>query len=359
MSTAELRGSFRPARRTDLDSIVDVRRRVLGDFLTWDDPGYLQWRYDFDGSQDARGKCLVVARGNRVLGMIGAEFIRLAANKEVVEALSLMDIMVDPELDGSGLGIWLNMAVFADHPVVIEIGANPNSIGLITKLFDRMPDRRDYIAPVTLHRYLNDRLGNRSLARFVAVPADALLALLRRVAARRTPAIWDLHPLTRFDASVERLFARRWAASDVTYERTSDYLNWRLFSNPRAKCSVMGAFSNGELVGYSAFQVRDRPDGLRFVSLVDWLVDERFGLVGAMELFQQTIALAARDGADFVSVTHLHSRTQGRLWRLGFVGLPAPFNTVGLHCSATAVLPQLDQSPWFLTEANTDRDGLT
>ena len=89
---------------------------------------------------------------------------------ETVDALSLMDIMVQPELDGSGLGIWLNMAVFEQHPVVIEIGANPNSLGLINRLFHRLPDRKVYVAPLSFSRFLANRLHISPVANLLALP---------------------------------------------------------------------------------------------------------------------------------------------------------------------------------------------
>ena len=359
MAGSELQASFRAARHEDLPSIMDVRRRVIGDHLTWNDEQYLKWRYDFDGRSDARGRCLVVCHGSRVLGMIGAEFVRIAIRAERHDALSLMDIMVDPKIDGSGLGIWLNMAVFQSNPVVIEIGANPNSIGLITRLFDRLPDRREYIAPLTLKRYLSSRVRSKIIARVLAAPIDAALAAGRALTSRRAPREWHLHPIKRFDASVDRLFSRRSSPSDVMFERTAGYLNWRMFGNPRARYSVLGAYSNAELVGYAAYQLSQRSDGLRVVILVDWLVDERFGQAGIVDLIQQAVRFAAKDEADFVSVNALHARTQRRLWRLGFVSHAAPFNTVGVHFGDRERYAELlDGSRWFLTEANTDVDGI-
>ena len=57
------------------------------------------------------------------------------------------------------------------------------------------------------------------------------------------------------------------------FVRSSGWLNWRLFRNPRAQYKVFGAWENGDLVCYAAYQSTLRPDGLRTVSLVDWLVD--------------------------------------------------------------------------------------
>ena len=137
MKPDELRAGFRPATRAELPQILSIRRKILGDHLRWDDERYLTWRYDFDGASrdEARGTCFVVLRNERVLGLVGAEHMRLTYDDDRLRSLLIMDIAVDPSIDGSGLGIWMDLALFDVHPIVLAIGANPNSIGLVQKLF--------------------------------------------------------------------------------------------------------------------------------------------------------------------------------------------------------------------------------
>jgi hypothetical protein len=360
LTSPQLHESFRPATLADLPGVLELRRRVIGENLTWDDSRYLQWRYDFEGRPDGHGSCLIVASGGKMHGMIGAEKIRLAVGHETLDALSLMDIMVQPELDGSGLGIWLNMAVFEQHPVVIEIGANPNSLGLINRLFHRLPDRKVYVAPLSFSRFLANRLHISPVANVLALPANAAAVLWRALSFRPKPSRWYFHDIARFDASVERLFAERWAPEEVTLVRSSNYLNWRLFRNPRATYKVFGAWENGDLVCYAAYQSSLRPDGLRSVSLVDWLVDRRYGLEGFKTLVRETVTRAWRERADIVTVTPLHARSEKSLLGLGFLSQLNQYNTVGVRCTDPARWPGLhDGDAWFLTEAHTDRDGIS
>jgi hypothetical protein len=360
LTPQQLHESFRPARMGDLEGVVALRRRVIGSNLSWDDSRYLRWRYDFEGRPDGRGDCLAVVAGGQVHGMIGAERIVLARGDERIDALSLMDIMVKPELDGSGLGIWLNMAVFERHPVVIEIGANPNSLGLINRLFHRLPDRKVYVLPLSFSRFLANRVHIPAVANLVALPANAAAALWRGLSYRRKPRRWYWHDISGFGPAVDRLFAERWAPEEVTIVRNPAYLNWRLFRNPRASYKVFGAWENGELVCYAAYQSTLRPDGLRSVGLVDWLVDRRFGLDGFKALVRETVDRAWRERADIVTVTPLHARSEKSLLSLGFLGQSSEYNTVGVRCANAALAQRLhDGSAWFLTEAHTDRDGIT
>lgn len=359
MAPDELRASFQPARSPHLPSIIGMRSQ--GSPVPWDDARYLRWRYNFEEQPDSRGRLMVVARGDKVLGMIGAEKVRLIRGDETLDALSMMDIMVDPEVDGAGLGVWLNMAIFAENPVVFEMGANPNSIGLINRLFHRLPNRKQYTAPLSFRRYLAKRSRSKlrkAIMPVLAAPADVTLQLWRAIAFRPVPPSWSLRDLMQFDDSVDYLFARRWASTEITFERSSRYLNWRLFENPRAKYSVLAAFEAGDMVAYAAYHLSNDAGGMRIVRLVDWLIDARHGFTGFSLLAQEIIRRALAERVDLVSISPLHARIESSLWRLGFVTRPSSeFATVGVRCAEPVPWPDLlDGSAWCLTEANSDPD---
>ena len=359
MTPDELRESFQPATARHLPSIIDLRSQFRS--RSWDDERYLRWRYDFSERTGAGNKLMVVARGDRVLGMIGTESVRLVRSSKTLDAVSTMDILVDPALDGAGLGAWLNMAIFAGNPVVFAIGANPNSLGLVTRLFYMLPNRKPYIAPVRVGRRLARqfpyRIG-RVVAPLVAAPADLGLSLWRSVSYRRLPQSWSLQDLTLFDESVDSLFARRWGAEDITFERSSNYLNWRLFENPRVRYSVLAAFEDGDMLGYAAYCTRDEDNGIRASRLVDWLVDARYGFTGFSMLAQEIIRRAVAERADIVSISPMHSRLEQSLWRLGFITRPSSeFATLGIRCAEPTPWPELrDGAEWCLTQANSDLD---
>jgi GNAT superfamily N-acetyltransferase len=359
ISADELNAAFRAATLADLGAIVDLRKRVLGKAIAWDDARYLQWRYDFTGRSDARGSVLAVIRGDRVLGMIGMERLSLISDAEQLTVPSLMDIMVDPELDGTGLGIWLNLAIFARNPIVIEIGANPNSLGLISRLFHRLPDRRQYVAPLRWRRIVGSRLRSRIAAASVATPFDLAAKAWRRLRYEKLPEGWSAQAIERFDGDAAQLFRSRLGPREVVVERTAAYLNWRLFENPRARCKVTAFYRDSRLIGYWAAQVSVRPDGLRSVEMVDWLIDEESGLAGLRRLLQHAVQWAEAEDADYVSVTTLHATSERILAKLGFFGRSQAYNTVGVHCADPQRWPELlEGSRWFLTESSTDRDGI-
>lgn len=360
MSAGQLYDSFRAATAADLPSILGVRRQVIGDQLRWDDERYLRWRYDFDGRRRGRNRCLVVAKDGRLLGFIGTEDVWLVRGQDALPALSLMDIMLDPAFDGSGLGIWLNMAIFEQYPQVFEIGANPNSIGLIRRLYRILAIRNHFVSPVNLSRYVRTRLKLGAASTLLARPVNLGVRAMQWATSRRAPFTWGFAPIRRFDESVHDLFDRRWNPGEVTFARTSSYLNWRLFENPRANYEVIGAYRSGRLIGYMAFQVTTRYDGLSELAVIDWLVDAEYGARAFRQLLLRGRAEAVRRNLDLMSVTPLHHATEKLLPALGFIRQTHEFNTVGVRFREPLPWPELhDPASWFLTEANTDRDGLT
>ena len=304
----ELRDSFQAATLDHLPGVIRLRNKVRS--APWDDASYLRWRYDFEGRPEARARLMIVARGDRVLGMVGA---------------------------------------------------NPNFLGLITRLFHLLPTRKQYISPLRLRRSLAKRFrtGMGALAAPVlAWAADLGLSLWRAAPFCRIPSSWSLRELTAFDDSVEDLFARRWGPEDIAVQRSSQYLNWRLFQNPRARYSVIAAFEGDDMVGYAAWQVRADADDPKVVRLVDWLIDARHGFAGFSLLAQEIMRRALTEGADLLSTGPLHSRLERSLWRLGFLARPgSEFATTGVHCAEPPPWPELyDGSAWFLTQANSDLD---
>lgn len=358
MTPDELRASFQPAQLRHLPSILYMRSQ--GNPLPWDDQRYLQWRYDFVGKPDSRGRLMISAQGDTVLGMVGIEKVRLFHDKKILDAVLVMDIMVDPSLYSTGLGAWLNMAIFDQYPVVFEIGANPNSIGLISRLFHLLPNCKYYVAPIRFDQYLAKRLRIPFLASLLAVPANFGFQLWRTMVSHQIPSSWSLRDLTQFDDTVDRLFTRRWNGDSITVERSSSYLNWRLFASPRARYSVLAAFEGSEMVGYIAYQRYNQSDGLKSFRLVDWLLDGRYGFFVFNVLVQEIARCAHAEKIDRINLSPLHNTLEQSLWRLGFLSRPGnKYATVGVRCSEPIPWPSLyDGLAWYITEANSDIDGI-
>jgi hypothetical protein len=350
-----LRDSFRLAVEDDLTAILTLRRVAFGSNLTWDDERYLRWRYAFDGCE-AFGQMFVVKLDHRVVGMIGAECVRLVHGGRSENSMSLMDVLVDSSLEDAGLGVWLNMAVFERCALIFEIGANQNSLGTIDRLYHRLPNRTCYSYPLTLSSYLERRLRVNWLAMAFAIPLNAALQLARVFAFPSPSSRWQFRDVQRFDAAVESVFDAR-ANAAICVERSARWLNWRLFDNPRSTCEVIGAYDGDRLDGYIAFHRRGAGSKAHTIDIVDWLVVRQQGRNLVRRLVSEVVRRAVASKAEFVRATML-AEPEGRILRkLGFVQQSNEYLTAAVRVQDKSAYAHLfDGSGWFLTDANTDTD---
>lgn len=66
----------------------------------------------------------------------------------------IMDVLVHNAFEGTGLGVWFNMAVFERCPLIFEVGANANSLGVIDRLYQRLLNRTCYAYPLHVGQYV-------------------------------------------------------------------------------------------------------------------------------------------------------------------------------------------------------------
>jgi GNAT superfamily N-acetyltransferase len=359
LSAQQLLANFIPGRAEHLTGVVALRRTLFGAGISWDDAAYLRWRYRFGSTTQGRGDCWVLLLDGTVAGMVGAEEIELRRGEEKVAAWSTMDIAVDPRYEGSGLGSWMNLRLCEAAGCAITIGSNEKSRAMITRTFQRLPNRRTYVMPLRFQRVFYKRLGALWLAKAIAPIAEGLARVWRWVVFLGAPGSIELKPIQRFGADSADLLRRSIDPLERQVGRSVDYLNWRLFGNPRARYSVIGAYEGGVLLGYMATALRGSPGAPATLVMADWTAErQRFN-----EVFRALCANAARtavaDGAESVSVTAYHARSEKVLRRLGFLPRFGSYETIAVYSVDSGILRQLTApQPWFITEANTDRDTL-
>ena len=83
------------------------------------------------------------------------------------------------------------------------------------------------------------------------IPSEELSGLVVHVLDSAPPQAGDLS---------ERFI---WLYGGMTIHRDTDYLQWRLFDNPYVKATMLGAFTQGQLVGWIAYSIGD--DGMGYI----------------------------------------------------------------------------------------------
>jgi len=360
-----LDAGFRPATLADLPAVLALRRRVLGNDLAWDDALYVRWRYLPEAGERGLATCWLCTRGEELLGMIGTEALCLQAGDLRQQVHAAMDLMVQPELAGCGLGVWINQTVCERLGCVLAIGSNPNSKGVLARTFEALPDRRTHTHPLHFAHFMAKRLPHHGLLAGVAAGlADITMVVLRtgrlwftgrRLSATRltqwaagTPEHRDMEALLRAARRPDR----------VEVDRDAAALAHRLLANPRTRCEVWLVREGGRPVGMMATRVVPIEGGRQAVQVLDAVIDPARLRPALRALLARVTARAFRGGADYLTWTLYDPALEAELKPLMFRTAPHPYETMSWVCPNGAFREAvLARAGWSLSDIHTDRDS--
>ena len=359
VTPAQLLAALRPAGEGDLAAVLLLRQENIGPSIVWDDEAYLTWRYRFGRTGYGFGDLWMAMHEGELLGFIGVEDMVCTHASRRVTCGRVMDILVAPRTKNSGLGIWLSQAMFRQNTFTLSVGANPNSVGTVHRLYALLPQPGMYQHPIDLQRYLEQRFGAGIMTRAAAQLGNLTMRCWRQLSRLTAGNAWTIKAVNRFDKSVEALAAKASIGpNEVVVERSADYLNRRLFDSPRSAYSVWGAYRGGEWLGYIAWRITLRSDSEVWMHVIDLQVDavQHDAALRALLAFSLRQAELAR--CNFVGVTLQSGQYTGVLRRHGFLG---PKNNVhhivGLHAADPELLRTLCSGNWTLTDLCADQDG--
>jgi hypothetical protein len=357
VAPAELLATLRPAVLDDLPAVLSLRQLEFGPDITWDDRAYLSWRYRLGRADCGLGDLWVVNHNGVLLGMIGTEDMVCMHGGRRFAGLRAMDILVDPRAKNSGLGVWLNQALFRRGEFTLVVGSNPNSIGIMKRLYRLLPSGSSYYRYVDLRRYLQWRFGKGAVAWLGAHVGKLIMRAWRLLAQWRYSGAVAIQPIHRFDESVNALMAK--ASTDpneIVVERSGSYLNRRLFDNPRARYHAWGAYRDGEWLGYIASRIVRRDDGESWMHVMDVVVNaqHRTSTLDALVAFVSRQAELGH--CSFIRIMLQGTNGRDALRRHGFLG-PKGDHVITVHAEDPSLLEELCSSQWRLTELSFDRDG--
>ena len=316
----ELLRSYRPARLSEVDAILELRRLVNGT-MWWDDEPFVRWRYFSRRMENGTGSYWVFAPNGEILGGCGLEPVDLVIDGECAAAVRALDIMVRPELDGRGLGAFMNLALFRHFPIVLVTGSNEKSHQLLCRMFQHTLDLQLWKTVIESHVVLEERPGFRRLAHMLAPGIDLMLRIARTRRRTSLPRGTTIRELMAFDSTVTDLSRCCERKGRVFVRRSAEYLNWRFFQNPRCIYRAFGAFTDRRLDGYVVARFNSaRPNRRNESEIVDWLVppdlEHSNVLLGA--LLQTAVDALAAEGARLVSCSAFDAGIEGVLEPNGF-----------------------------------------
>ena len=357
LSKDDVLRAYRPAREDDIPQILALRRRVNG-AMWWDDPKFVEWRY-FSRKTDACDTSYwVFVKNGEALGGCGIEPVTLVVDGIAMSAVRSFDIMVRPDLDGLGLGAFMNLVLFHNFPITLVTGSNERSHALLTRMFHYTTDLKFWKTAIRSKTLLEEHLGLGSASTAVAWAADPLLALWRSRHSIVPPADVAVREITSFDARVADLSKRCEVAGRLIVRRSDDLLNWRFVQNPRCRHRIFGAFRGDRLDGYVITRFnRSRPNPRHEAEIVDWLVaPESGGHAPVLPcLIQAGVNGLIHDGAGIVSCAAANGEIENAMRLTGFHFRPGEQLPFFVHADDPEVQKRLSAAgDWFLTRGDHD-----
>lgn len=341
------------ATADDLDDVLAFRRECFGGDVSWDDRRYLAWRYGLDPARRAYGRLRVLRLDGAVLGIIGVEEFALRIGADAIRAACPMDLVVHARCLDAGLGAWLNLALARSYEALVALGANENSLGLVTRLYFPIAGRTTFKFPLNLSDFLDRRLAVPFAGALLGAAANVGLRLRfeqYRIGTLRDRSHVALH--TRFDPAWDAALAAE-SASVVKMQRSTDYLNWRFAENPRAPYAIVAATdAAGGLRAYAVFR---RPTSGQDVHVHDyWVASDDAQALRAVMV--RVVELGRENASRFVSATAMAAAAQQRLRDCGFVPRSSAARLTAL-LTGTPGSPLARAAEWDLTDLGDDADG--
>lgn len=302
LSDEGLAAACRPATEAEIPQILALRGAVDPQ-IWWDDEAFVRWRYFSRPTEAGGAPYWVFVKDGEVLAACGLEPITLAVDACLVSAVRTLDIMVRPDLDGLGLGVFMNLALFRQFPVTLVTGSNDRSHQLLTRMFHHTADLRFWKMPLRGAAVLDARLGGGLASKLASLPADVVLTGWRALSKTAALSGIVVKEMPGFDQRVTELSRRCEAHSKLMVRRSDEYLNWRFVRNPRCRYRLLAAFQGERLEGYllARFNMA-RPNPRREAEIVDWLAAPRpDGLSVLPTLVQAAVEVLHEQGAGIVT----------------------------------------------------------
>lgn len=351
LDATALQVGLNPALLADLPEVIALRQEHLR--CEWDDNAYLRWRYRLGRASGGFGDLWCLRAKGQVLAIIGVEELRAEHDGEAFAGGQVMDLLVRPETQESGLGIWLNQAMLARHDFTLAVGANQNSAGIVRRMFEPLAPRLTYTHPLDLAPFVRRRWPAVARLPLAMHVANGGLALRRLALRRHRPRGLTLENSAQLDPALAVPAARD--PSSVLLRRDGAYLQQRLLDNPRRPLVMRVARREGAVVGLIAWAVEADDRGRPELHVIDWHHDNEATLMG---LLHDAVREAAARRCSCVRLTLQDSASQRVAARAGF--LPSRDDEgrlCGVQSRDPALATRLAKARWGLTDASDDSDA--
>jgi hypothetical protein len=357
LSQDELVRSYRPAMESELPNILAFRR-LVNDGMWWDDRAFVEWRYFSRKTSTGESPYWIFVWNGEVVGACGLEPVSLVVDGVPLEATRTLDIMVRPDLDGRGLGAFMNLVLFRHFPITMVTGSNAKSHQMLMRMFHHVTDLKFWKFVIHARSVVENRVSLGPFTPLMTSSINLILAVTRLRHRVAPPEGCSIREIDTFDSRVVELSKMCELPGRVLVRRSDDYLNWRFVHNPRCRYRILGAFRGTRLEAYVVTRLNvARPNPRREAEIVDWLAAPvtDAGSTVLPALIQAGTDGLQRDGAELVSCAAVSRDLAPLMEAVGFRFRPGerlPFFVRAADASLQERLSSADS--WFLTRGDVD-----
>ena len=350
------------------DELLGFLRRVLAGYPYKADPAYFDWMFagnPLGPSLDTYA--LLLADDGTIIGQIGTMRDRLRIDGQWVDALWIVDLVIDEAFRG-GLGArQLFKRAMGSARIVMATGVASRILPIYRSLGWQCltPVRARYhvLRPGRLLALASTtetppemskatRLALAGADRVMPLAARARTGVQRVVGGPRRVEI-----VARLDAFFDDDIARIVEACGITEYRSAALLNWKFVERPVGKHRVLALRSDsGRLRGLMVLKWMERPSITRWLEIADYLVHPDDAAAFRM-LVRQAESTAAADRLDFVRFRLAHPAHVALLRPPTWVDHTRPsVDDVFVFTKEPTLLSAVTSSPWHLTSLASDRN---
>lgn len=337
----------------DEEELFRLYQDVFGQDLTEGSRQRWRWQYLENPATAPSGPEIWVARdGDTLLGQYASMPVRLWWGDREVQASWGMDVFVNAEARGRGVGAQL-FTTWSDHvEVALGLGLTPSSYGLFKKL------RYHDVGPVPFFQKILDprAVARRRLGAGLGTLAGPLLGgalALRHPTRGRAHEDVAVRRAESFGPDFDGLWARAHRSYRMCVRRDAAYLGWKYGRCPHKQYEVRAAWRGDVLAGYAVSRQEDHR-GLRLGWIIDVFADSsdhaaKDALLAAMlEDFQS-------QGVARVQAFSLNAPLARDLRRRGFREAKSPMQfCVRSRIGGEEVLG--DRGAWHVVFGDSDMD---
>jgi hypothetical protein len=340
-------------RPEDDEAIFRLYADVFGTALSEGSRRRWRWQYLENPETEAEGPAIWVAREDgQVLGQYASMPVRLYWGGREVRSSWGMDVFLNSDARGKGLGAKL-FTCWSDHvEVALGLGLTDSSYSLFKKL------KYHDVGPVPFFRKVLDAraVARRRLGRVLGPPMGLPLRMALRLVQREqeTPGSGiEVRIVHGFGPEYDTLWERARASYAMCVRRDRAYLDWKYARCPHQSYELREARRQGELRGFAVSRHEDYR-GLR----LGWLID-LFAEAGDHET-KDALLGAVLDGFQAAGVARAQAFAMNAalgedLRRRGFRPAPSPMQfCVRSRTGDGGALEDL--SRWHVTFGDSDMD---